>query len=262
MHYSKTINGLSYVLKNGDNRALIEKIGAPDLYFFSPPYNIGSKCEQKITNRKNGGYDAKSYRSITDYPDNLPEDEYQRQQIEILNLCGQNLAKDGCIVYNHKNRYKNGRMISPHVWIDKTNLELVTEVTWNRRSTHENGRTHPRPIEEKLYILTMRGFKPYYGPRFDKTMKNITTILEINKQTDNIHNAAFPIELASVVIEYFCKPRGTVCDIYSGSGTTMCAAYMRKRNFIGSELLSDYFNLSVERFRKIIQGEFLCQIPS
>lgn len=248
----RKINGLNYFLSRKDNRDFIANLNQkPDLFFFSPPYNIGSKSEQKITNRKYGGYDAKSFRSITDYKDNLPEEEYQNNQIDILNLCGEKLNNNGCIVYNHKNRYSNRRLISPYKWIYKTNLELVMEIVWNRGSTHENGRTHLRPVTETLYVLSKPNFVTYFGPKFDDKMDNQSTIWTISKQKENLHNAAFPIELARRVIDYFCPPNGLVCDIYSGSGTTMCASYEKKRGFVGCEILDKYYNLSVERFKEL-----------
>lgn len=252
--YSRNFGGLNYVLLLGDNKELLPILPKPDCFLISPPYNIGSKSSKKITNRKHGGYDSKSFGGITSYSDNLPEEDYQRSQVEMLDACGEKLNKDGCIVYNHKNRYRNGRMICPFEWIRKTNLELVNQFTWDKKSTHENGRGHPRMVEEILYVLTRRGFNPYYAPRHNRNMKNPTTILRINRQSENQHDAAFPIDLAKQVIDLYSKTGDLVCDIYSGSGTTMCAAVLLGRGFVGCEISPKHFDNSVKRFEKTMQG--------
>lgn len=253
----KLCNGIE--LLNCDNRNFLTQLSEkPNLYVYSPPYNIGSKSDKKITDRKLGGYDAKSFRSITDYPDQLDEADYQQQQIDSLNLCSDNLAPNGVIVYNHKNRNKKGRLISPYSWILKSRLEVFAEIIWNRKSTHENGRTHPRQIDERLYVLCNKNDSPYYAPKFDKEMKNETTIWTIDRQMDNEHNAAYPLELAARAIEYFSKKGDLVCDIYSGSGTTMCAAYLQNRNFVGCEIQRKYYKQSIERFNRIFKQESKC----
>ncbi len=218
-----------------------------DLFLTSPPYNIGSKSPKKITNRAKGGYDAKSFRGITDYQDSIPEDVYQAQQIHFINTCLKHLTTSGVIAYNHKNRYKNHSVISPYQWILKSNATVVTEITWDRGSTHENGLTHPRMIEEKIFILS-NGGKCFYAPS-DKSIPNPSTIWRINRQNETSHNAAFPMELAERLITLFCPEYGVVCDPYSGSGTTMIAtARLNKgRGFIGSELLEQNCIMAKQR---------------
>lgn len=257
--YQKTFKGQTFELYCVDNKCFLEKflnIKKPDLFFFSPPYNIGSNSDVKITNRRIGGYDSKSFRGITDYKDNMSEYDYQQNQIFTLNTCSVKLNDGGCIIYNHKNRYKNNRIISPLEWIFKTKLELSQEIIWDRKSTHENGRTHPRPVDERLYALTNKWNNTFYAPKFANRneLMNPSTIWRINKQAENIHNAAFPLELAREVVKYYCKPNGVVSDIYSGSGTTMIASLLEGKNFVGCELLETNFYLSIERFENIIKN--------
>ena len=81
-----------------------------DLIITSPPYNLGKS-------HHTGNNHFKAY---TEYDDNMPEDLYQKWQVEILNECYRVLKKDGSLWYNHKNRIRNGEQIEPYRWLYKT----------------------------------------------------------------------------------------------------------------------------------------------
>jgi site-specific DNA-methyltransferase (adenine-specific) len=72
-----------------------------DLVVTSPPYNIGNA--QHTGNKRHFAYN-----------DNLPEECYQQWQIDILTECARILKPTGSIMYNHKNRIKEGRQITPY----------------------------------------------------------------------------------------------------------------------------------------------------
>lgn len=260
--FKRRINKSQYELHLKDNTNFLSEIKESDkkidLFFFSPPYNIGSSSPAIITNRKNGGYDAKSFRGITDYDDKLDENEYQLNQIHILNICNTLIPTHGVVVYNHKNRHRNGKLISPLQWIFKSDLELFDELIWDRGSTHQNGRSHARQIDERLYILKKKAGEPYYRPKYvgKNILENITTILKISPQKENLHNAAFPLQLAEMIVDIYSPPRGLVSDIYSGSGTTMLAAFNKGRDFLGCEKLQKYFDLSVKRLEPFYNKKY------
>lgn len=62
------------------------------------------------------------------------------------------------------------------------------------------------------------------------------------------HFAVFPLELPLRCIKAGCKPRGTVLDPFSGSGTTGEAARRLGRRYIGIDLKADYHQLAMKRF--------------
>lgn len=78
-----------------------------DLCITSPPYNLGNT--HHTGNRRH-----------IPYTDNLPENIYQNQQIEVLLHIHRILKPDGSLFYNHKNRIKAGESISPYRWIFQT----------------------------------------------------------------------------------------------------------------------------------------------
>ncbi|MBI3511717.1 MAG: site-specific DNA-methyltransferase [Bacteroidetes bacterium] len=57
------------------------------------------------------------------------------------------------------------------------------------------------------------------------------------------HSAAFPEELPAWFIKLFTKEYDLVLDPFMGSGTTIEIAQRLKRNSIGIEILSDYFEI-------------------
>ncbi|GAG49666.1 unnamed protein product, partial [marine sediment metagenome] len=125
-----------------------------DLIFTSPPYNIGSKQSRKDGRRKYGEYDPKSYGAITDYPDSLPENEYQDQQEAFFLWVADHLTENGTLVYNHKPRRRNGSMIHPAAWFLRPEvtkvLTLMEEVVWDRGSTHNHSNRLMWPQTERL----------------------------------------------------------------------------------------------------------------
>ena len=64
---------------------------------------------------------------------------------------------------------------------------------------------------------------------------------------NDIHEAMFPVELASRVIRLFSDPNEVVLDPFLGSGTTAIAAIRTGRHYIGIEKEAKYVNLSNER---------------
>ena len=240
-------------LRHGNHADVLADVRA-DLILTSPPYNIGSACPAKTGTRNaaNGTYDPKSYRGIREYSDNMPEADYQASQVVFLNWCAAHLNEGGTVVYNHKPRRRDMRMIHPIEWISRaTSLVLMEEIIWNRRSTHNHSNRMMHPIHESLYVLR-RAIDPpaTYALWNRKTLPQRSTIWDIPRAPVNGHNAPFPEEMARAVIEAWSKPGQLVCDPYAGSGTTAVAAQDTDRAFVGAEILENY----VEQARKRIAG--------
>ena len=218
-----------------------------DLIFTSPPYNIGSKSPAKTgkRNAEAGTYDPKSYRGIREYEDNLPEGEYQQQQIEFLDWCGRHLRPDGVVVYNHKLRRKDRRMAHPMEWILRSNLELMDEVVWDRGSTHNHCQQMMWQHTERLFVLRRCGDR--YLLKNTKELGYRSDIWRLGRAPVNGHNAPFPEALARAVVKAWSRPGDLVCDPYAGSGTTAVASRDLGRNFIGAELLPEYHAKALAR---------------
>ena len=83
-----------------------------------------------------------------------------------------------------------------------------------------------------------------YGYRFN--VWQIPT--EKNNKTG--HPAVFPKEIARDHIITWSKVGDTVCDPFSGSGTTAIQALNLNRKFIGFEISEEYYNKSIKRIQE------------
>lgn len=234
-------------IRHGSYESVIQE--RADLIFTSPPYNIGSKREA-ITGQRNaklGTYDPKSYRAIREYPDNLPESEYQQQQIGFLLWTLTHVQRHGVIVYNHKVRRRDHRAIHPLQWILKVpGLVLLDEIVWDRGSTHNHSKGLMWPQTERLFVL-----RPACGTfRLENHagLPQRSDVWRITKARNNGHNAPFPEALAEAVIAAYSKPGDLIVDPYAGSCTAGIVAARMGRNFIGAEREAKYVELSRRRF--------------
>lgn len=77
-----------------------------------------------------------------------------------------------------------------------------------------------------------------------------TNVLHLATESSNKnHSATFPIDLPSWFIKLFTKENDLVLDPFLGSGTTSIASVLLNRNSIGIEILPEYYNIAIERFK-------------
>jgi len=88
----------------------------------------------------------------------------------------------------------------------------------------------------------------------DRFPTSIITYSNGNNRHDtgrSIHPTQKPLELIRYLLNTYSNENDLVFDGYSGSGTTAAACIKERRNFIGSELNKEYFDLSVKRLTEI-----------
>lgn len=175
-----------------------------DLIITSLPYNLGGKFHTGNT-RYNQAYNT--------YDGNVPEDEYQKQQIEFLDACYNKLKDSGSMFYNHKPRIKKGVCIYPLEWILKSKFILKQEIVW-RNGSQNFDKIRFYPMTERIYWLV----KNTKTKLFNKV--GFSDIWEFkNSKRHSIHKATFPIDLPLTIIQCF-EDAEIVCDPYMGIGTT------------------------------------------
>lgn len=81
-----------------------------------------------------------------------------------------------------------------------------------------------------------------------------SNVLHLATESSNKnHSATFPVELPSWFIKLFTKEGDLVLDPFLGSGTTSVAAALLQRNSIGIEILREYYEIAIERFKNDTQ---------
>jgi site-specific DNA-methyltransferase (adenine-specific) len=221
-------------LRTGDCIELAKQLddNSIDCTVTSPPYNkqkIGGGLFRKIE------YDK--------FDDSLPEDVYQEQQIELLNVLFDKTKEGGSLFYNHKVRYLEGNATSPWAWLPKTKWHIREEIIWNRGSGPEISGYRFTQIDERIYWLC-KGAK---RPKLPRRSVNYGSVWKFGPEMKNPHPAPFPIVLPLRCIQAVMETPGVVLDPYSGSGTTGLAATLLGHDYIGFDLSDDYHAMARER---------------
>ena len=83
-----------------------------------------------------------------------------------------------------------------------------------------------------------------------------SNVWEMQPDTTNKHPAPFPLELPTKCITYYSYEGWTVLDPFMGSGTTAKMAILNNRNWIGSEMSSEYCDIAEKRIKETQQRLF------
>jgi site-specific DNA-methyltransferase (adenine-specific) len=205
-----------------------------DLIITSPPYNLGNNHH---TGNKN----------TNTYYDNMPEDEYQKWQIDVLNECYRILKNNGSLMYNHKNRIKKGKQISPYEWLFKTKFIIKQEIVWfNGSQNFDKIRFYP--MTERIYWLAKSEKTKLYNTINHHDFFNKSEWKSVG--TKNEFKRAYPEEMVKDLISVFPNAN-IILDPFVGSGTTLKMAKKLGRNYLGMDISQEYVDISKERIRRI-----------
>ena len=202
----------------------------------SPPYNkrgVGGGLFRKIE------YDT--------FDDTLPEEEYQAQQVELLDTIYDKTVEGGSFFYNHKVRYFEGGSISPWAWLTQTKWHIREEIIWARGSGPEISGYRFIQNEERIYWLC-KGKK---HPRLPREAANWGSVWKFGPDMKNDHPAPYPLILPTRCIQAVMSEPGVVLDPYNGSGTTGVAAVMSGHDYIGFDLSQKYLDEAEQRINNI-----------
>lgn len=213
-----------------------------DVGVTSPPYNKQEKHKGWLV--KNVKYDS--------CKDIKSEKEYEEEQITILNEVFRITKEGGSFFYNHKTRWNRGTMIHPMEWLLKTKWTVRQEIIWDRMIAANIRGWRFWQIDERIYWL----YKPIRDNKIGKEMESkhalLTSIWRFSPENGqkNPHPAPFPITLpARIIISILNDSDGIVLDPYCGSGTTLVAAKLLNKKFIGIDISEGYIRYAKQRLR-------------
>lgn len=160
-----------------------------------------------------------------------------------------------------------------------SNLEwLKYEWIWQKEagSGHLNAKKAPLKNHENILVFYKKppvynpqmrtGFKPYSQKQGTTKSKNYgkqsgavtvstgqrfpLTIIGFARDKDKIHPTQKPVALMEYLIRTYTNEGAVILDNCMGSGTTGVACVNTKRNFIGIEKDSHYYDQAVARIRR------------
>ena len=211
----------------------------------SPPYNKQEKNKGWLV--KNVVYD--------NYKDVLPEEEYQEDQIAVLNELYRTTKVGGHFFYNHKIRWERGEMLHPMQWLLKTKWQIRQEIIWDRTIAANIRGWRFWQVEERIYWLCKPQDDNLIGEELKSKHALMTSIWRFKPEQKVKHPAPFPLELPirciySVLDE---KKDCNIIDPYSGSGTTALAAKFLGHNYCGIEMSDEYIKMANLRLRNYLE---------
>lgn len=238
----------------GDALDILKKIDDDfvDLGITSPPYNKGEKNKGWLV--KNVKYNIAS--------DNVSEEDYQKQQIKVLNEIFRVTKTGGSFFYNHKTRWIRGEMVHPMEWLQKTKWTIKQEIIWDRMIAANIRGWRFWQIDERIYWL----YKPIGDNKIGEELKSkhalLTSIWRFPPERKNGHPAPFPLVLPTRIIYSILNgKKGVVLDPYVGSGTTCLAAKLLGSDYIGIDISKEYVDDAENRlknylnYKKIVDEE-------
>lgn len=220
-----------FQIYNDDCLKILKKLGSEsvDLVFTSPPYNLGNT--HHTGSKKTQAYE-----------DDMPEEDYQAWQIDVLKECHRVLKSTGSMIYNHKNRIKGGVQITPYSWILKTHFLVKQEIVWvNKSQNFDKIRFYP--FTERIYWLSKSK---------DTVMNNSVGYSDVCKWEAEgsglKHSRSFPKKMVLDILK--CFPESSiVLDPFMGSATVGHICQVLDKRFIGIEKDLDFFKYSEERLK-------------
>ncbi|MBY0110572.1 site-specific DNA-methyltransferase [Patescibacteria group bacterium] len=227
----------------GDTLTTLKKV--PDNTFdvgvTSPPYNKQENKKGWLV--KNVVYDTAR--------DTKTEEEYQENQIAVLNELFRTTKAGGSFFYNHKTRWERGVMLHPISWLAKTDWTIRQEIIWDRGIAANIRGWRFWQVEERIYWLYKPKGDKKIGEELESRHALLTSVWRMPPERNNTHPAPFPLTLPTrCIYSILGSTKGKlVVDPYLGHGTTAVAAALLGHHFFGIDISPQYVKEAKQRVK-------------
>lgn len=195
-----------------------------DFSFTSPPYN-------RERNDKYNNYQDK-------------KDDYYSF---LKNIIDKNLKISKYLFLNIQKNYYNKQDVFRIIgdYSDK----IIDIISWTKSNPMPANGFNITNSWELIIILSdeeksIKAKKTY-------TKNHIHTSVYSENPYKKIHRAVMKPEVVDWFIERFTSENDTILDCFMGLGTTGISALNNKRNFVGIELSSEYYNIAKKRLEEL-----------
>ena len=216
----------------------------------SPPYNITTKRKDIYYNN---GYSDN---------DNLTEEEYLDVRTNEFKEFSRIMIDKGVICYNIS--YHNENPILPTLLISKihneTDLTIADIITWKKPHAipFQTSPTKVSRLCELVYVIvkkehlhdfiTNKEVSTINEKTKQKFYKNYVNIIEA-KNNDGIKcklKASYSEEFVEKLMNIYFQESSLIYDPFIGIGTTARACKKKGRNYLGSELDKEHYDIAID----------------
>lgn len=214
-----------------------------DLIVTSPPYNMRTRIRNgEYTKREKSEHFSKKYKHFSD---DLTIEEFHAFHSEVINEL---LRVSKIVCYNFQ--IVTGSKEAFFRIIGDYNKYIKDIIIWDK------GHGQPAMHEQVLnscyeFILILEDDKKagrvIQNAKFKRGEMNNILRLGRGKKINNVHSAIFPEILVYKLIEAFSITGDLIYDPFIGCGTTAIVSMKTKRNFIGSEISKEYYDIAQKK---------------
>ena len=218
---------MSYVtLYNGDCLDVLKNIesNSVDFAFTSPPYN-------RERNDKYANFNDKCLNYF----------EFLKTVVEL------NLKISKYLFLNVQKNYYNKADIFK--LIGEYSNKIIDIIVWTKSNPMPASGLNLTNAYE--FILIMSNTEKSIKCTKTYTKNHIETSVYSENPYKKIHRAVMKPQVAEYFIDNFTKENDTILDCFMGLGTTGIEAKRKNRNFIGVELVKEYFDIAKKRIKEI-----------
>lgn len=219
-----------------------------DLVVTSPPYNMnlrirnGKYCSRQLTKELTTKYCG--------YDDNLSMDEYFNFNYSVVSEL---LRVSDLVFYNIQ--FLTGNKSALFKLMGSFSDKIKEFIVWDKVNAQPAIRDKVMNSRFEV-ILVFQNSHPesrrFECAKFDRgTLQNLWQIKRGGKVCET-HGASFPIELVENIVLNFSSEGDVVLDPFMGTGTVGVVCKRNNRDFIGIELLDNYFNVASNRINECL----------
>lgn len=217
-----------------------------DLVITSPPYNMRMRTmNNKYVEREKNKHFSKKYEYFNDA---IEINEFYKIHSEIVKEL---LRISPIVCYNFQ--IVTGSKEAFFKLIGNFNKYIKDIIVWDKGFGQPS--MHEKVLNSCYELILIMESDKRLGRMINNSKFNrgeMDNILRINKIKNkfNEHNASFPINLPIKLINAFTIENDVVYDPFIGTGTTAIAALKNNRQYIGSEIVKEYYDICIENINE------------